>query len=122
MGDVVARLAVATGGCVGELTVAVEQGNGGTVDLGLDGDGDVGALEIFLETLVKFDQLLLRAGGMLSIGTGCWTCWKPAMAAPPTRRVGEFGSWNSGCFRSRASSSRKSRSYSESEISGEAWV
>jgi hypothetical protein len=63
VGHVVACLAVAAGGGVGKFSVAVEQGNGDAVDLGLDGDRDVVALEVFLKALIKFDEFLLGAEG-----------------------------------------------------------
>ena len=63
VGHVVAGLAVAAGGGVGEFSVPIEQGNGDAVDLGLDGDGDVLALEVFLEALIEIDEFLLGTGG-----------------------------------------------------------
>ena len=63
VGHVVAGLAVAAGGGVGEFSVPIEQGNGDAVDLGLDGDRDVVALEVFLEAAVEIDEFLFGAGG-----------------------------------------------------------
>jgi hypothetical protein len=63
MGHVVAGLAVAAGGGVGEFPVAVEQGNSDAVDLGFDGDRDVFAFEVFLEAAVEVDEFLLGRGG-----------------------------------------------------------
>jgi hypothetical protein len=63
VGDVIAGLAVAAGGGVGEFSVAIEQGDGYAVDLGFDGDRDVVALEVLLEAAIEIDELLLGAGG-----------------------------------------------------------
>jgi hypothetical protein len=63
VGHVVAGLAVAAGGGVGEFSFPIEQGNGDAVDLGLDGDRDVVAFEVFLKAAVEVDEFLLGTGG-----------------------------------------------------------
>lgn len=63
VGHVVAGLAVAAGGGVGEFSIPIEEGHGDPVDLGLDGDRHVVALEVFLQAAVEIDELLLGAGG-----------------------------------------------------------
>ena len=62
----------------------------------------------------------LKALPRLRIGAGWRTLTNFSDTCPPTRRVGEFGWASSGCSASRACSSRKSVSYSTSEISGAA--
>ena len=125
---VVPHVSVSARGRISQLPIAVHDGKGHAVNLGLHGDGHVLRLQRPGQLMVNSASSSSGTGAsrcskMSSIdnmGTACLIWLKPWRGAPPTRRVGESGSDSSGWAFSNFSSSRNRASYSASEISGSA--
>ena len=61
MGDVIAGAAIAAGGGVVELAVAIDERDRDAVDLWFDSDRDIIVAESFADALVKLDEFLFGA-------------------------------------------------------------
>jgi hypothetical protein len=97
VGNVLADAAISPSGCPLKFTVAVTDTDGDAIQFWLGGILD------FFQGTESFPSLNTLSRD--SIGTGWRIDANPAMAAPPTRWVGDSGVTRSGYSRSRASSS-----------------
>src|SRR5207245_9033776 len=120
-GDDLPDASVAAGRAPHEAGARVEEGDAETVDLRLAHVREAGSGQRPTDPRLELTQVV--RGGRVSresIATWCSTGLKTSVAAPATRWVGLSSVTRSGKRASSSRSSRMSRSYSASAISGRA--